>query len=108
METVGLEARRVDVDVDRRDLRPRLSQDLGGLSPELAIDERTRFVHVVQLTTTSRHSASTAKTPRSRHPTSALRLHDEGARRQIMKYGVAWLLGIPPVIILAWFALNHC
>jgi hypothetical protein len=25
-----------------------------------------------------------------------------------MKYGLAWLIGIPPVIIAAWFLLNHC
>jgi len=25
-----------------------------------------------------------------------------------MKYGLAWLIGVPPVIIAAWFLLNHC
>jgi hypothetical protein len=25
-----------------------------------------------------------------------------------MKYGVAWLIGIPPVLIAAWFLFNHC
>jgi len=26
----------------------------------------------------------------------------------VMKYGLAWLLGVPPVIIAGWFLLNHC
>lgn len=26
----------------------------------------------------------------------------------VMKYGLAWLLGIPPVLIAGWFLLNHC
>jgi hypothetical protein len=30
----------------------------------------------------------------------------EGA--PIMKYGIAWLIGIPPVLIVAWFLFNHC
>jgi len=25
-----------------------------------------------------------------------------------MKYGIAWLIGIPPVLIVAWFLFNHC
>jgi hypothetical protein len=28
--------------------------------------------------------------------------------RLIMKYGIAWLIGIPPVLIVGWFLLNHC
>jgi len=24
-----------------------------------------------------------------------------------MKYGVAWLLGVPGILILAWFLVNH-
>lgn len=31
--------------------------------------------------------------------------HEEG---QLMKYGLAWLLGVPPVLIAGWFLLNHC
>lgn len=26
----------------------------------------------------------------------------------IMKYGIAWLVGIPPVLIAIWFLANHC
>ena len=26
----------------------------------------------------------------------------------VMKYGLAWLIGIPPVLIAAWFLFNHC
>jgi hypothetical protein len=25
-----------------------------------------------------------------------------------MKYGLAWLVGVPPVLIAAWFLFNHC
>jgi hypothetical protein len=25
----------------------------------------------------------------------------------VMKYGVAWLLGVPGILILAWFLVNH-
>ncbi len=25
-----------------------------------------------------------------------------------VKYGIAWLIGVPPVLIAAWFLLNHC
>jgi len=25
-----------------------------------------------------------------------------------MKYGIAWLLGVPPVLIIGWFLLNRC
>jgi len=25
-----------------------------------------------------------------------------------MKYGIAWLIGIPPVLIVGWFVLSHC
>jgi hypothetical protein len=25
-----------------------------------------------------------------------------------MKYGIAWLLGVPPILIAGWFLLNHC
>jgi hypothetical protein len=25
-----------------------------------------------------------------------------------MKYGLAWLIGVPPVLIAGWFLLNHC
>lgn len=28
--------------------------------------------------------------------------------KQVMKYGLAWLLGVPPVLIAGWFLLNHC
>lgn len=27
---------------------------------------------------------------------------------EVMKYGLAWLIGVPPVLIAAWFLLNHC
>jgi len=25
-----------------------------------------------------------------------------------MKYGIAWLVGVPPVLILGWLLLNNC
>lgn len=25
-----------------------------------------------------------------------------------MKYGLAWLVGVPPVLIVGWFLLNRC
>ena len=27
---------------------------------------------------------------------------------EAMKYGVAWLLGVPGILILAWFLVNNC
>ncbi|HVH45412.1 MAG TPA: hypothetical protein VM925_23825 [Labilithrix sp.] len=30
------------------------------------------------------------------------------AQEIFMKYGLAWLLGVPPVLIVGWFLLNHC
>jgi hypothetical protein len=27
---------------------------------------------------------------------------------EIVKYGIAWLIGIPPLLILAWFLVNNC
>jgi hypothetical protein len=29
-------------------------------------------------------------------------------RGEKMKYGIAWLIGIPPILILAWFLFNNC
>jgi hypothetical protein len=26
----------------------------------------------------------------------------------IMKYGLAWFLGVPPAIVAIWFLVNHC
>jgi hypothetical protein len=26
----------------------------------------------------------------------------------VMKYGLAWLLGVPPILIVGWFVLKHC
>ena len=34
--------------------------------------------------------------------------HHRPEKEIVMKYGVAWLLGIPPVLIAGWFLLNHC
>jgi hypothetical protein len=25
-----------------------------------------------------------------------------------MKYGIAWLLGVPGIVILGWLVLTHC
>jgi hypothetical protein len=30
------------------------------------------------------------------------------AEEAFMKYGVAWLIGVPPILIVGWFLLNHC
>lgn len=38
----------------------------------------------------------------------ALLLQRSTAKESIMKYGVAWLLGVPPILIAGWFLLNHC
>jgi hypothetical protein len=31
-----------------------------------------------------------------------------GRRGVVMKYGIAWLVGIPPFLIAIWFLANHC
>lgn len=33
-------------------------------------------------------------------------MYDE--RRSAMKYLFAWILGVPGIVIVIWFALNHC
>ena len=69
--------------------------------------------------TRQREQGSPAKT---RFGPSALALQFVGSRRhslpggaeptndkvRSMKYGLAWLLGVPPVLIAGWFLLNHC
>jgi hypothetical protein len=30
------------------------------------------------------------------------------SRRSLMKYALAWLVGIPPILILAWFLVQGC
>jgi hypothetical protein len=36
-------------------------------------------------------------------------LHQESVEsRWTMKYGIAWLLGVPGVVILGWLVLTHC
>jgi hypothetical protein len=39
---------------------------------------------------------------------SALLLQRSPTKESIMKYGVAWLLGVPTIVIAGWFLLNHC
>jgi hypothetical protein len=41
-------------------------------------------------------------------PLDGVHLAVPSIRRRIMKYGIAWLIGVPPVLILMWFLLNRC
>jgi hypothetical protein len=42
-------------------------------------------------------------------PNSHARLLHLGGQKEIaMKYGIAWLLGVPTVIVVGWFVLAHC
>ena len=29
-------------------------------------------------------------------------------QEETMKYGIAWLLGVPPVLIVGWMLVNAC
>jgi hypothetical protein len=42
------------------------------------------------------------------HAATAKHVWLETLGGKLMKYGLAWLLGIPPVLIVVWFLMNRC
>jgi hypothetical protein len=55
----------------------------------------------------TRNAIRDARSTVSGHQTAQAQVLNSELGRFSMKYMFAWLLGVPGVIIIAWFLLNH-